>query len=300
MTYQPNIRKDHDLVSPTAKLVAYWRGLSEIPYAKKISEYVNAERTARELLGTDVDKVSKFGIAFIESRYRALDKGLATTGIGNILELAVGVLPRGLINTREKPSTIYVGTDLPEMLTESEKIMRRIITEEKVPRSNLHFIPANAINLKELKKATKPFGKEPFNVANEGLLMYLTRDEQTLVSQNIHTILSKNGGSWVTPDTMDKESRQRRLATMGDEFKEIAQKAMGSLLRTTGRNVMDSSFDSTAQVDEFFGSLGFKVRRIPFYEQGDKIPSLKGMSSKLREDMTRMLKEQQVVIMTPK
>ena len=41
-------------------------------------------------------------------------------------------------------------------------------------------------------------------VVNEGLLMYLTRNEKTIVAENIHTFLARRGGIWITPDVATK------------------------------------------------------------------------------------------------
>ena len=297
---EQGIRDDHHLVSPTAKLVAYWRAESGIPYSREISKLVNAEATTRELLGDDLEKMAGFGVSYMEARYKALDRGLKETGYKNILELAVGILPRGLIQTAD-PSTIYVGTDLPEMLSETEKIMNQIQKKEELNRKNLFFRPANAIKLSELEVAAELFGNQPFNICNEGLLMYLTRDEQVVLAKNIYSLLSKNGGSWITPDITDKLSRARRMELVGADYKDVSQRALASISKSTGRSMFGGAFENPEEVDQFFNDLGFTVEKTPMYDGSYELFGLKQLpEGKFKEDMTNMLTSQKVLVMTPK
>ena len=46
-----NIRIDFSRISPTAKIPAYWRSFSDIPYSREIAEAVDAETTAKDMIG---------------------------------------------------------------------------------------------------------------------------------------------------------------------------------------------------------------------------------------------------------
>ena len=55
-------------------------------------------------------------------------------------------------------------------------------------------------------KATRFFNEEPIAVVNEGLLQYLDSQEKTVLGRNVHQLLKRFGGIWITPD-ISKRSR---------------------------------------------------------------------------------------------
>lgn len=89
-------RNDHNRISPTAKITAYWRSLSGIPYSKEIAEAVGAKETARETIGDTIVMMGNISPAMFEARYKSINRGLAKCGITNVMELACGLSPRGL------------------------------------------------------------------------------------------------------------------------------------------------------------------------------------------------------------
>ena len=54
MDSKANFKSRYDNISPTAKLVAFWRSTSDIPYSQKISDAVNAKKASEEMIGKDI------------------------------------------------------------------------------------------------------------------------------------------------------------------------------------------------------------------------------------------------------
>src|SRR5579862_9381945 len=109
---------DHrfDQISPTAKLVAYMRSLSDIPYSSEIANLCAAESAVQEFYGSERLWLQK-RIPLAELRFKSLTSLLVDSGVDQIVELASGLSPRGLILT-ENPAITFIETDLPEILEE--------------------------------------------------------------------------------------------------------------------------------------------------------------------------------------
>ncbi len=65
---------DHGKISFTAKLVAYYRMFSDIPFAKDIAEYIGAEQAHDSLFkhkGQERDELMEYA-PILEARYKSI------------------------------------------------------------------------------------------------------------------------------------------------------------------------------------------------------------------------------------
>jgi len=297
-------REDHYRISPTAKLVAYERAKSDIPYAQDISRAIGAQTVTKNMLGEEADIVSYFLAPMVESRYKAIDRKLAEASRKNILELAAGVLPRGLIMTQD-PSVRYVATDLPEMIRESETVMRGIMAQSGMLRSNLYFKAANVLDLEQLTEAIKPFNGEPFTVSCEGLWMYLNPQEKRKGADNLYELTSKHNGIWVTTDTFDTENRGRLMVPLGLKFLGMLKTVLQKLQEETGSKAEDFFFESQAHAVKFFNDSRFNVELSPFFHADipttfAAVPETFDNVHDFRDKMQYCLSQRKVFVMTPR
>ena len=263
-------------ISPSAKLTAYWRSFSDIPYAKEISETINAEETAKKLMGKRPEILLNCSPVFFEIRYKAINYGLDKCGIMNVMELACGLSSRGLevINN----DGIYVGTDLQDMVAQSSPIIFAIANKmgEKQCK-NLYMQQANVLDKKALEDAASHFRGKTFAVCNEGLLPYLSMEEKAVMAQNIRSILKNNGGCWITTDIAYKEICEKMFTMVGPE----AQKVMPDFSERIGSRM---EFIDKVTARRFYNDLGFKIEEFPIYAD-DYILST---SSYIPEDLKEM------------
>ena len=112
---------DHAKISLTAKLTAYLRGFSDIPYAAEASELVHAREAFDQLLrGDDLTREDLTWYApVLEARAKSLDEMIRRSGVRQVLELASGLSLRGLAMTAI-PNLVYVETDLPDMIAQKD------------------------------------------------------------------------------------------------------------------------------------------------------------------------------------
>ena len=194
---------DHSKISPTAKLVAYFRQFSDIPFSRDVATLIHAEDVLKNFSqGTNLTpEFLKWAALAAEIRYKSIVSAIKKEGITQVLELASGLSFRGLAMT-EDPEYIYVETDLTELMQEKQQILSRIISNHDLrERKNLFFDAVNILSFPEIESAIRHFKPwDPVAVIHEGLYLYLSMSEKVTAVRNIHSVLSRFGGAWITPD----------------------------------------------------------------------------------------------------
>jgi len=293
-----NNRNDHNKISPTAKITAYWRSLSDIPYSKEIADAVRAEETARELLGDRIVTMGSLSPSIFEVRYKSINHCLRKGGINNVMELACGLSPRGLEIVSK--GGIYVGTDLPEMHAESSPIITTIAERAGLPTANLYLQSANVLNRHELESAMAHFDGKRFAICNEGLLMYLDRDEKAKMANNVRELFLKSGGCWITTDVVFRVIRDSISNLFGPEAKKAIQPAMKKISDQTGRDILANDFADKSEAMEFYEDLGFTIEEIAMYAGDYTLSTASLIPDAAKEKFLSILSSAMAWILTPK
>lgn len=271
---------NHYLISPTAKMVAWMRAQSDIPYSNQIAELTNSKKATQELLGGE--GLEWWMGSILEQRYKSLSalvqREAFDKGVKNIFEFASGVLPRGILMT-EDPEIHYIETDLPEMIAEKIKLVKELNID--LSKRNLSFRPLNVLDSEELEKLTEHIPEGPICFINEGLMPYLSIPEKEIMSKSIVNILRKRGGLWITPD-LSNSSRMREIVDAYPEMQEMLAK----IIQSTQRDVRANSFLNFRSMQSFFENLGFSLTE---YNQSDLAPELSTLDTNLEEDKKQMV-----------
>ena len=241
--------QDHSKISPTAKLVAYFRQFSDIPFAADVAALMHAEDVFNEFLqGTDLTReFLNWAATLAEARYKSVVSAIKREGITQVLELASGLSLRGLAMT-EDPEYTYVETDLPGITEEKRQILSIIKSNLALrERQNLFFHAVNILEETQISSAI-----------HEGLFQYLSMSEKETAARNIHSVLSRFGGVWITPDFETKAELERR-SHQSSQLQKIAQAVTGA----TQRDLYNAAFDNLEQIADFFSRLGFQLRISP-------------------------------------
>lgn len=261
---------DHRRISPTAKMVSYYRTFSDIPYAKDISVAIGGKEEALAILGDDLSTGVKIFAPFFEARYKCFQRYFCL--YKNVIELAVGTsIERGLFISNNAENC-YIGTDLPEMITEIKPLLARFAGTE----TDNHFLePVNAVSFEEMAAAAGNLGdRRNVLIMNEGLLGYLSMEEQAECAENVRRILQTYGGRWVTTDVYDLESNERLCAESGSEFRFLIERTTNSLNKLTGRIRANNYFLDANAAIRFFNNIGFEVERRPIMHDGMFLKSM--------------------------
>lgn len=245
-----------DHISPTALLVAHARAFTGIPFTKQIADLLDCQRVVQELLGcADLPEMT----VLIESRYRAIEQICDRLGYSQIIEIASGLLPRGMIRT-ENPDVIFIETDLPQMIAQKRQLQQILIGD----RPNLQFLALDITVAEQLPQCHQFLDQKlKLLVLTEGLLMYLSHDQKRQVFANVRTLLELYGGGWVTADFVTTDSLERRRQICPN-LSYISQ----MVSRLSDRPITDTYFQNHQAVQEFINAQGFRCDAIPVASMG--------------------------------
>ncbi len=274
--------EDYDFrrVSVTALVPAFARGEhTQIPWAKEMLAILR-DRGAT-LSGSAWSELDTRDVAhFAEARFRAVSRLLEEKGVTQVLELAAGLSPRGMDFAQR--GVVYVEADLAESTALKREIVTAILGS--LPEG-LHLCSASVVDRARLLACCSPFDAgQPVAVTTEGLLRYLTFQEKTQLAANVHEILRRFGGCWITPDIHLREWAVRQTPAYRET--ETA---------TLGRDLNANYFDDLDHARAFFESCGFAV---------DSRPLLEGIRGQLaihppNEQLAAELNDRRTFVLTP-
>ncbi|MDE1762414.1 MAG: hypothetical protein KGH78_04465 [Candidatus Micrarchaeota archaeon] len=270
------IHADTSKVSSTAIPLAYLRALSDVPFAKDISDAIGAKEVFKQHFQKDGIEIP-LRAASLEARGKSIDAIITSRGTKMVLELACGISPRGLNLSSDKSMTI-VQTDLAPIVRELERIAKKVMRGKGIKRDNLHFLPANALNYENVNDATSLFEHQRVSVITEGLLNHLTVGEKVTVAANIRSIMDGYGGIWVCSDMYTKRKMRKMLGSGA-----LTHADMNRMSQMTGRSMYDNAFESEAHIRKTMEGLGFKVQKFDTIKSAGELSTL-GLLKMSRRD----------------
>jgi hypothetical protein len=137
-----------DKIGLTAKLAAYMRQYSDIPFAKDVAQHLRAQEVFEKLLQDN--QMSPEDLLWyapiFEVRYKSVTETIRKSGTRQILELASGISLRGLALTQD-PGVTYVESDLEELTDEKASLVSDLRRQYHLATyGNLHLVVANALD----------------------------------------------------------------------------------------------------------------------------------------------------------
>lgn len=253
---------EYDKISYTARGVAYARTFSDIPYCKEIAALCDADS-----IPPNSAELHRHLSPYFEGRFKAQTILLEKSGIKNIIELAAGLSPRGLIMT-EDPTIHYIETDLSGMLRQKQLVVSAIVRKKQMAfPKNLRFAEVNVLEKDALVRAVAQLPKGPIAIGHEGLLAYFTREEKRKLAEIVHDILEQRGGVWITPD----------IFTRADLIKSAPNKetreSVDEALKDTESDYRSNAFMDNQDAEIFFAEHGFACARYPIGEVAGNLVS---------------------------
>ncbi|MBD2773602.1 class I SAM-dependent methyltransferase [Iningainema tapete] len=241
---------EFDKIILTAFMVSKARQFTDIPYAQELAQLV--EQGLIELPEPQNQDKSVLLTVRVEARYKAINQLTAQYQIPQILELASGLLPRGMLMSGN-PNITFIESDLPAMISCKQQIVQQLVGE----RPNLHFLEIDATSRPSqfLKSAVALKSGQQVMILCEGLLTHLSMAEKQLVCANVREMLQSYGGVWITPDFIDTASLTRSLQDDPHLQKLLLQTAKN----LTGRSLVDNNFATQEAARQFAYEQGFRV-----------------------------------------
>lgn len=259
-------------ISPTSLMLAYARQFTDIPYSKELSQLVNAQ-TFIEQLDTAVEQFQGHKLdrpvetaALFEARYKGINKLMAEFPSQQVLELASGLLPRGMTFS-EDSNNVFIESDLPAVIAQKQQLVEQLVGN----RSNLHFENIDATSQTNQFPINTDYldSQKPITVVCEGLLMYLTLEQKQQVFSNVRELLQVYGGVWITHDLTTKENLSHRwtISPTWQKFEETVNKM-------TQTSLTDTHFENFDHVREFATEQGFKVNKYSLLDVFEQLTCL--------------------------
>lgn len=207
--------------------------------------------TARYLLG-----ISDLEI-YLMQRHLVIDHLLEQAvagGVGQVMELACGLSPRGFRFKRKHPHVKYLEADLPDMARWKQHLLTEaglLSDGHQVLTCNILAPEASPDSLEQIAAAHLD-PAVPTAVITEGLIVYFDRSLLDPFWERIGRILSVSGGCYLTDNVPIHHG-----GLTGD-FMHLWRRVIG--LATRGR--MHSHFETPGDARRAFQSAGFKDARV--------------------------------------
>jgi len=262
---------DFRRVSVTALMPALARGeFTDIRWANEILACLRTKGTILSD-GPWNERAGHDYAPFMEARFKAVNRILEEHGATQILELAAGLSPRGMDFAQR--GVVYAEADLAE----SSALKREIVTAVlgRIP-ANLHLCAASVLDRAELSACCAAFTDHAVSITTEGLLRYLTFEEKAQLAANVHGILARFGGMWITTDIHLRHWAERRSPLRRETETE-----------RLGRALDPNYFDDLEHARTFFEGCGFQVESRPLLEGiRESVISLPNATDELVEELT--------------
>src|ERR687885_1922618 len=252
-----------DKISPTAFMATLARQFTDIPYAKELAQLVEAQKLLDLSLPQNQD-IPVGATVHVEARYKAIKRVMAQYQTAQVLELASGLLPRGLFMSGD-PNITFIESDLPAMI----RCKQQLVQQLNGSRPNLHFLEIDATNPSQfLQSADYLKAGQPVVILCEGLLVYLTQAEKQQVCANVREMLYSYGSVWITCDFTPIAGLNQSL-----EDDPAFQKRVQTIINLTGRSP-DDHFQTLDQARQFACEQGFRVAEHSMLDVMDQLSCL--------------------------
>lgn len=263
---------DSSLISVTAKVAAYYRQFTDIPFAEEASKLIGACAAFERILsehGLESEKLTFYAPMF-EARYKSITELIRKSGSSQVIEIASGYSLRGLDLTRCGDMR-YVETDLPGVIRTKLSLLEAIRRHHAIPASTQHIVTAaDALDFEEVRASAASLDPgRRLTVLCEGLIMYLSRAQTVVLARNIRRLLGGfAGGCWITPDfTFRAEAGNLPSARV---------RLREAITGVTQTQLDASAFEDGQDLVAFLGRLGFHVQ---VRSQVDETPSFSSLEA---------------------
>lgn len=248
-----------DPVSPTAKIVAYLRGLDKSLQFDGDEPLREEGATTLKQLGIDDSEIHVAMAVLFQSRYHAINAaiGMAASSALQIIEFAAGVSPRGFQWSQMSPGTIYIESDLPQLMIRKAKLVRNALMESATAnRGVLHYCANDVLDLDSMLESLKSIDTDmPFTIVTEGLLLYFTNDELKRFLDNMRILLSQGRiATWIT-DIVTQANMQELFSNHPGVSSSVRR-----IFELTGRRIeANNPFQSESCVSKYLADFGLRL-----------------------------------------
>lgn len=218
-------------VIDTARLTLSQLAASGVQEAVELAEKLGLSKSMEGYYKNE-DQMLLTNVVMQENRYRFMNRYFFADGNQNVIDMACGFSPRGIMTARKGAN--YLGLDL-EAAVEAMSPVAEGVMAEGVP-GKVRYQLVDLTNPAALLAAADTMDG-PVVMGCEGLVVYLNTNEFECMLQGISAVLHKHGGCFITPDFASKDFfLSTYMAILGKE------KAMSALMQM--KNSIESKSDT--------------------------------------------------------
>lgn len=274
-------------VSYTAPISLYWLSKAGVPEAVEYVKYIDAESILKPENISQYERVEKVNKIYHEIRYTSLNDFILSENYLNVMDLGCGISPRCLYMAEKNIN--YVGVELPDVVEMLNIYTPNFLKDDA--KKFVRFVAADVANKNEMMSAAKNFDGE-ICIIEEDLLVYLPREKQKAMLENIRDILKEHGGCFVTSDFVAGEifmSSDKIIYGEEDALK-IAKETQNVYENLSQILFNDTMFKSADEAINFIESCGLKVELRPVLKNISDIRSIRDLNSRdisaINDEMT--------------
>ncbi len=245
-------------ISQSAYLHVHLRALCDIPFAAEIADHVGAKAASERLVGSEHLAEARCNLgAWTEQRYLALSK--CALPYRQIVELGAGFSPRGIDFAQR--GVRYLETDLADIVAAKKATVEWVAARTPGAGPVLPVPEFCAVDARDLDGLfafrSGYFDRQKLAIINEGLLVYLAREDKQNLARGIHRYLSGRlgGGVWIMADV--NTWRQEEI------LQKLASGFIGNVAKATRQRLQDIYFESFEEAHDLFSDAGFNIKKIP-------------------------------------
>ena len=238
--------RDYSTISPSARALLFMKGYTDIPFVKQAASLItDPERNEFDAVEKNFSFWAR--VVHFEARYRSIDQLLADTDIKNILELSSGFSFRGLDMTMKK-DVHYIDTDLPGIISQ-KRFLVDALQKEGEAKGKLEILPLNVLDEEQFAERVSHFPPGRIAIVNEGLLVYLGKEEKEKLCAIVRNVLKQRGGYWITGDIYIKNERAGNTVRFNDKLQQFLEE----------HRIEENKFNSFEEAETFFRNNGFTI-----------------------------------------
>lgn len=285
-------------VIDTARLTLSQLAAAGVQEAKDLAEHLGLTQALENYYASADQKMVLVNAVMQESRYDFMNRYFLQAGNQNILDIACGFSPRGLMTARKGKN--YLGLDL-ESAVKAMSQVAATVTEKGLP-GTLRYRLVDITNPAALLEAADTL-EGPMVMGCEGLLVYLSVNEFESLIQGVSAVLHKHGGCFVSPDFVTKHFFfNTYAATMGKEAAMQAMLALGKSIESKS----DTRFSNTVTHNglepcyPIFEKYGLEYELIPYLPLDASLESFRLLTAQQIDAMHQLMTPVMGLRLTPK
>ena len=246
--------RNYNTISPSARSLLLLKGHTPIPYAREAAALIQ-DPEPYEPDFSNRQPGFWIRVMHFEARYQSINNLLSDLLPQplNILELSSGFSFRGLALATDREVN-YIDTDLPDLIATKQRLIDALVKGQRdkpaadtVLRGHYELRPLNALDTTAFQAIVDSMPAGPIIIVNEGLLMYLGKEEKQQLCQFIGKVLRERGGYWITADIYIRRSMpEDPELEQGDTLKKFFEQ----------HKVKENMFESFDEATQLFADAG--------------------------------------------